>query len=238
MSLAWSIERCAREYTRLTGRDAAEDGRLPYLEGVFAWRLERFRYDATSVLRTTLKTTRPLRGRNDDDDADWYARFKRAEPAFAAHAELHDGYEQGLSIIARSERTTLQRRTQELCAWLDAFERALADARNATNRPVLAFVLGAKARWAWKGWEAPTPMQLALLAGATGFEEFSKRETTRERWKSRLAKCRNVSVPDDFSSRAAADAEFDGKECFVLAAAPKGSAIPKLRVALPLDETG
>lgn len=234
--MAWSTERCAREYSKLTGRDAAEDGRLPYFEGVFVWRLERFRYDAISVLRTTLKTARPLRGRNDEDDADWYARFKRAEPAFAAHAELHDGYEHPLSSVAHSECTTLQRSPSEFLAWLDVMERLLVDVGNAANMHVFAFVLGAKARWEWKGWGVPTPMQLALLAGATGFEEFSKRETMRERWKSRIAKWRNLSVPYDFSFRAAADAELDGTGCFVLAPTPKVSAIPKLH--LELEETG
>lgn len=66
-----------REYKKLTGREAADDGRFPYLEGVDVWRFIRAQHDFISLLHTTLKTGRALRGRKKEGDELWYARFRR-----------------------------------------------------------------------------------------------------------------------------------------------------------------
>lgn len=237
MSRAWTIEGCAREYGKLTGRDAADDGRLPYLEGVYGWRMERLQYDATHQLRTVLKTARPMRGRDEEREAKRYAQYKRAELVFVLHAELHDDYERGRSMLAQIASAPLQLTTADYQKVVDGFESGRKKIPNATDIPVFSFVLGAIARWQWKGWGAPTPLQLAVLAGATGFEEYFRCNATRERWKSRISKYRNRSVPREVLLRAAADAELDGTGCFVLAPAPKVSAIPGVRIELPLDET-
>lgn len=237
MSRAWTIEGCAREYTKLTGRDAADDGRLPYLEGVYAWRMERLQYDATHQLRTVLKTARPMRCRDEEREAKRYAQYKRAELVFVLHAELHDDYERGRSMLAQIASAPLQLTTADYQKVVDGFESGRKKIPNATDVPVISFVLGAMARWQWKGWGAPTPLQLAVLAGATGFEEYFRCKATRERWKSRISKYRNRSMPREVLLRAAADAELDGTGCFVLAPAPKISAIPGVRIELPLDET-
>ena len=220
--MSWSVDGCARDYEKLTGRDAADDARFPYLEGVFIWRFVRARHDFVSLLRTTLKEGRALRGRDKKRDELWYARFRRARAAFEAHAALHDGYGQ-LRIL---DQPIPEDRCREVLAQAEG-----ARSPNAMNAPAALFVLGAKARWMLKGWGTPTPMQLALLAGATDFEPYTRNEVTLERWKARLRNTPKVGAEHPLMNRAFEDEALDGTGCFRIEPLPPLKAIPMPRLS-------
>ena len=231
--MLWSADRCARAYKELTEREAADDGRFPYLEGVYVWRLVRARHDFVSLLRTTLRTGRALRGRKKEGDELWYARFRRARAAFEAHAELHDGY--GPLRILR--QPIPRDRYRDVLAQVEGVAFP-----NAANAPATLFVAGARARAMLKDGGTPTPMQLALLAGATNFEPCDWSETTRERWKARLRNVDGAGAGNPLMDRAIEDEALDGTGCFKIEPLPPLRAIPLPRLsvlyAADLDAVG
>lgn len=221
--MLWSADRCAREYKELTGREAADDGRFPYLEGVCIWRIVRARHDLVSLLRTTLKTGRALRGRKKEGDELWYARFRRARAAFEAHAALHDGYDP-LRIL---DQPIPQDRYRDVLAQVEGVAFP-----NAINAPATFFVAGARARWLLKGWGTPPPKHVALLSGATNFEPYDRSETTRERWKARLRNFDGAGARNPLMDRASEDEALDGSGCFKIEPLPPLRAIPRPRLSV------
>lgn len=214
MARALSCMECAEAYAGLTGRNAADDGRFPFLEGVYWWRFERYQRDAVARLRRTLKTAPPLRDHGDDQE--WRERFNYAASAFAAHAQLHSNYQRPLDVIEAFEAGQIAFSDSAEAELLRMCEEGMRQVPRAKKMPMHWFVLGAKARWTVKGWGGPTPAQLSLLAGSVGFDTISDRATARERWKSRIQLSRRTYPRPEALLLANVDMTLDGSGCFVI----------------------
>ena len=212
MARALSCVECAEAYESLTGRNAADDARFPFLEGVYWWRYERYRRDAVTTLRKALKAAPPLRDLGDEDD--WWKKLDHAKNAFAAHARRHAHYQHTLNVIAALEAGQIAFSDTEKTEYLKLCEEGMGIVPRAKKMPMHFFLMAAKARWAVMGRGDPTPAPMALLAGAVGFDTITNRAAARERWKERIHSWRRASPRAETLALARIDARLDGSGCF------------------------
>lgn len=212
MARALSCLECAEAYESLTSRNAADDARFAFLEGVYWWRFERYQRDAVANLRRCLKTAPPLRVQGGEHD--WWGKLDHAKNAFAAHAQLHAHYQHTLNVIAAFEAGQIAFSDAEKAELLKRCEKGMGIVPRAKKMPMHFFLMAAKARWAVMGRGDPTPAPMALLAGAVGFDTITNRAAARERWKERIHSWRRASPRAEALALARIDASLDGSGCF------------------------